>query len=157
MKQGQINKAWRRRYIVLHKGIFHYYLEKSSEPPYGKHKRGQVCLWNYIATTQIASGRIYLSADPLEVEPNASLRILMLTADSDATSYSNDEWVIGFQVHIAYARQLVMSHRHLLTGKYFASSLDESKASMIKAKQSKDLQMTTSTLREGDEDEDDDI
>lgn len=116
IKRGQIAKSWRRRFFVLHKGILSYYTEESSTEPFGHKLKGQLKLWNFMVSGQMAADKIYLSTDVLEVEVNSKLRILIMTSRHDDI---NEEWITALSAHIEYAKRLVKTHRHLISNRYF--------------------------------------
>lgn len=43
-KRGHVVLNWKTRYFVLDRGYLTYYVDKSDLPPYGKEKKGQICL-----------------------------------------------------------------------------------------------------------------
>ena len=57
------------RYFVLDSGYLTYYVDQSDQPPYGKDKKGQICLAGYRAVhtgrTHGSTGTVFLTEDDL--------------------------------------------------------------------------------------------
>jgi hypothetical protein len=46
-KKGHIVNNWKTRYFVLDSGYLTYYIDQSDAPPFGRERKGQVCLAGY--------------------------------------------------------------------------------------------------------------
>jgi hypothetical protein len=61
-KKGHIVNNWKTRYFVLDSGYLTYYVDQSDAPPFGRERKGQVCLAGYRSVLSESSSTAQVAA-----------------------------------------------------------------------------------------------
>jgi len=94
MKEGHIFKTLNKRFFVLEAGLLAYYVESTSEYPYGIDKKGEMPLRNVAMS---------VDGNRLKLSPSGSSKHLQLEIKA---SDEREEWRSAIQAHIDYCYAL---------------------------------------------------
>ena len=95
MKEGHVFRTWNKRFVVLEAGLLTYYVESTSEYPYGIDKKGELSLKS--VTMSVDGAKIKLS------HIGSSSKDFNIEIKS---SEERDEWSSALQAHIDYCYAL---------------------------------------------------
>ena len=96
MKEGHLFKTWNKRFVVLEAGVLTYYVESTTEYPYGIDKKGELSLKS--VTMSIDGTKIKLSHIGSGSNKDFNIEI--------KSSEERDEWSSALQAHIDYCLAL---------------------------------------------------
>jgi hypothetical protein len=91
-KEGRNFKNWKRRFVVLEAGLLTYYVESTTEYPYGIEKKGELSLKS--VTMSVDGTKIKLSHIGSGSNKDFNIEI--------KSSEERDEWSSALQAHIDY-------------------------------------------------------
>jgi hypothetical protein len=95
-KEGRSFKNWKRRFVVLEAGVLTYYVESTTEYPYGIDKKGELSLKS--VTMSVDGTKIKLSHIGSGSNKDFNIEI--------KSSEERDEWSSALQAHIDYCLAL---------------------------------------------------
>jgi len=96
MKEGHLFKTWNKRFVVLEAGVLTYYVESTTEYPYGIDKKGELSLKS--VTMSVDGTKIKLSHIGSGSNKDFNIEI--------KSSEERDEWSSALQAHIDYCLAL---------------------------------------------------
>lgn len=76
-KKGHIVINWKTRYFVLDSGYLTYYVDELDEPPYGKDRKGQLCLAGYRTVHSGTPGATTMGTDTGAPEYQCRIQLLL--------------------------------------------------------------------------------
>jgi hypothetical protein len=92
MKEGHLFRTWNKRFVVLEAGLLTYYVESTTEYPYGIDKKGELSLKS--VTMSVDGTKIKLSHIGSGSNKDFNIEI--------KSSEERDEWSSALQAHIDY-------------------------------------------------------